>query len=95
MTKVITLNYLNKNYKPKFETVISEDIDTETGDIIEIKTEKLLPLSDEEVFAAKNDANYKKAALVVKVLNDFGCNVSLNLDNIRFVVASKDVVGEE
>jgi hypothetical protein len=68
---------------------------TETGDIIEVKTEKLLPLSDEEVFAAKNDANYKKAALVVKVLNDFGCNVSLNLDNIRFVVASKDVVGEE
>jgi len=89
MTKLTVLKFENNNYKPEVTTEIIEQFNPVTLEFDYIEKEIKKPLSDDEIHAAKNDANYRLAEVASNILNKLGCSVILELDVIKFYTDDK------
>lgn len=82
----ITQKFENSDYKPEYITETQSVLDDVTLEYITKEVQRVVPLDDKQLAAARANLNYRRAALVAEHLSSLGLATSVSLDAITITL---------
>jgi hypothetical protein len=82
----ITQKFENSDYKPEYITETQSVLDDLTLEYTTKEIQRIAPLDEKQLAAARSNLNYRRAALVAEHLSSLGLSTSVSLDAITITL---------